>query len=311
MLASFLTTLLFSISAVTATRSVRILGSNAANLARLAIATAVLGAWAHICGGGLQGPALTVFILSGCIGFGIGDAALYAALPRIGSRLTVMLVQCLAAPLAAITEWLWLGTTLTLQQTTCSALILAGVAVALAPRSNETLSRRSAVVVGTLFGVLAAGGQAIGAVLSRKAYNLLEAAGENIDGMTAAYQRILGGVVIAALILTFSAKRSPRALEPALESSEAVALAPRRGGTARSASIYVLINAVAGPVAGVSCFQWALQTTPSGIVLPIVATTPLVIMPLARYMEGERIGLRSLTGGLLAVIGAVALALGH
>ncbi|MBA2271922.1 MAG: hypothetical protein H0W20_15200 [Chthoniobacterales bacterium] len=41
----------------------------------------------------------------------------------------------------------------------------------------------------------------------------------------------------------------------------------------------------------------------SGIVLPIVATTPLVIMPVSRHTEGEGIGVR----GLFAVIRAVAL----
>ena len=47
------------------------------------------------------------------VGFGLGDWALFEALPRIGSGLTVLLAQCLAAPIAAITEWLWLGTEMT------------------------------------------------------------------------------------------------------------------------------------------------------------------------------------------------------
>jgi len=52
-----------------------------------------------------------------------------------------------------------------------------------------------------------------------------------------------------------------------------------------------------------------LFTTPSGIVLPIVATTPLVIVPLAYWIEGERPTRRSLVGGVVAVVGAVALTL--
>jgi hypothetical protein len=35
-------------------------------------------------------------------------------------------------------------------------------------------------------------------------------------------------------------------------------------------------HVLTGPTLGVTCFQWALATTPSGIVLPIVALTPLV-----------------------------------
>jgi drug/metabolite transporter (DMT)-like permease len=70
-----------------------------------------------------------------------------------------------------------------------------------------------------------------------------------------------------------------------------------------------VVNAVCGPVIGVSCYQWALATTPSGLVLPIVATTPLVIVPFSYLIEGERPSRRSLVGGAIAVSGAVALTL--
>ena len=49
-------------------------------------------------------------MLSGIIGMGIGDLGVYAALPLLGSRITVLMTQCLAAPIAAVGEWLWLGT---------------------------------------------------------------------------------------------------------------------------------------------------------------------------------------------------------
>jgi len=44
-------------------------------------------------------------------------------------------------------------------------------------------------------------------------------------------------------------------------------------------------------------------------VLPIVATTPLVIIPFSYLLEGERPSVRSLAGGAVAVAGAVALTL--
>ncbi|MFA5264632.1 MAG: hypothetical protein WC378_12495 [Opitutaceae bacterium] len=52
-----------------------------------------------------------------------------------------------------------------------------------------------------------------------------------------------------------------------------------------------------------------LFTTPSAIVLPIVACTPLVIVPLSYWIEGEHPTKRSLLGGVVAVGGAIALAL--
>jgi drug/metabolite transporter (DMT)-like permease len=57
----------------------------------------------------------------------------------------------------------------------------------------------------------------------------------------------------------------------------------------------------------VTCYQWALKTTPSGLVLAIVATTPLVVIPFASIVEGEKIEPRSVAGGVIAVAGAVLL----
>ena len=58
-----------------------------------------------------------------------------------------------------------------------------------------------------------------------------------------------------------------------------------------------------------SCYQWALRDQPTGVVLPIVAITPIVIIPFARVLEAERPTTRSLIGGGIAVGGVIALAL--
>jgi drug/metabolite transporter (DMT)-like permease len=43
--------------------------------------------------------------------------------------------------------------------------------------------------------------------------------------------------------------------------------------------------------------------------MSIVALTPLTVIPLARVFEGERITLRSLLGGAIAVAGVICLTL--
>jgi len=70
---------------------------------------------------------------------------------------------------------------------------------------------------------------------------------------------------------------------------------------------WMLANGLAGPVLGVGCYQWALATTPSGIVLPIAATAPLLSIPIAFWLEGDRPSRRAMGGGILAVAGCVAL----
>ena len=83
-----MTTVLFSISAVCAQRTSTVLGGVEANFRRIVLATLLLAAWAHIFGQGIAGHAFPLFLWSGLLGFGLGDIALYQALPRLGSRLS-------------------------------------------------------------------------------------------------------------------------------------------------------------------------------------------------------------------------------
>src|SRR5687767_3947181 len=198
MLASALTTIFFSISVLCGARSAQVVGSQAANLGRITLATVLLAIWAHGFGAGLGGPSLSWFFLSGVIGFGLGDMALFGALPRIGPRLAILLTQCLAAPIAAFAEWSWLGTKLHASDMVCAAVVLIGVVIALAPDHGMAVTRR-VFWIGVLCGVGSAVGQAGGAVLSRKAYDVADFANFPIDGGSAAYQRIIGGVLMTVL----------------------------------------------------------------------------------------------------------------
>ena len=55
--------------------------------------------------------------------------------------------------------------------------------------------------------------------------------------------------------------------------------------------------------------QWALERTPTGIVLAIIATTPILVILLALIFELERPSRHSLVGGGVAVAGVVGLTL--
>jgi drug/metabolite transporter (DMT)-like permease len=298
MVAAFLTTLFFSLSTIFANRSLRAVGATRANLGRLLFAALVLGAYAHLFGGGVGGAGRDWLLLSGVIGMGLGDLAVFAALPLLGSRLTVLMTQCLAAPLAIVAEWLWLGTVLTGTQLLWGFVILGGVLVALLP-SRSSPPKVTIRPIGFLFGFLAACGQGFGAVVSRKGNALAALAGEPIDGLTAAYQRILGGLAITLIWLAARALLSAKPSVPT----------PPEPAPPWRAYLWIPANAGCGAIIGVSCYQWSLATTPSGIVLPIVACTPLVIIPLSYWLENERPTRRSLLGGIIAVAGCIALAL--
>lgn len=297
MVASLLTALFFALSMVFASRSARLFGGAIANLARMTVALVLLGIWAHGFGAGLHGASLPWFVVSGVVGFGFGDIALFLALTRLGPRLTALLAQCLAAPFGALIEYLWLGTVVRAPQLICGAIILFGVAIAIAPPKGDVhWESKANWWLGTLFGALAALGQAGGAVLSRKAYGIAHATMTPIDGGTAAYQRMIGGLITAGIFygILFLGKRSREKMaKPAVN---------RAGGW-----IWILLHASTGPTLGVGCFQWALSSTASGVVLPIVATTPVLTIPFAYLINKDKPSLRSILGGIIAVAGTIAL----
>ena len=239
-----------------------------------------------------------MFFWSGVVGFGIGDLALYQALPRLGSRLTLLLVHCVAAPSAAFAEWLWIQTVLTLPQMACIACILLGVVVALLPERKDS-SATSVNLTGVIYGTIAALGQGIGAAMSRLAYDINAKEGLAIDGLTAAYQRILGGLLLAWIAVCVMRWLRKPANKPVQSESNKPSL--------RKAAPWIVGTALAGPSLGVGCYQWALESTPSGLVLPVVATTPLMVIPLSAWMEGDRPTKRSIAGGLIAVLGVILL----
>jgi drug/metabolite transporter (DMT)-like permease len=301
MLAAFLSTILFSVSVICGHQSAKLIGGTEANFWRLAAATTFLGIWAYADGIGLGGESFPMFLLSGLIGIGIGDVALFQTLPRLGSRLSLLLIQCLSAPIAALIEWSWLGTPLTTQQVAWGVTILIGVGIALSPGKHLKLSR-TGLFIGIGFAVLSALGNAFGAVLSRKAYAIAHANGEMVSGHDAAFQRIVGGLVIAAIsVLVVKRNWIKTAGTQTAQSLENI-----RGKWIRVWP-WVLANSLAGQTLGVTCMQRALEHTPTGLVLSITATTPIVVMPLAYMFEHEKPTRRSIVGGAIAVAGVILL----
>ena len=279
-------TLLFcAVTPVFANRAAHLLGSLRANFFRLLVAVVLLGTWAHLAGRGVGGAAFGWFVLGGVVGFGIGGVAMFQSLPRLGSNLSTLIVQCVSAVVAAGVEWTWLGTRLTPAQLGCAAVTLTGVAIGLRPRSLPRVLPAE-WAAGLAWAVVSAAGQGVGAVISRKAFAVAAAAQDKIDPGSAAYQRALGGVAVAALVLVMAMQWWPE----------------RRRAQGR-AWPWVLGNALTGPVLGVTCFQWALRSTPAGIVQPIVAAAPLLTIPFAALSEGAHPRVTYYLGAGLAVAG--------
>ncbi len=297
MSSAVLTAFLFALSAIFGARSVRVFGALTANLGRVVVALVLLGFWAFAFGKGVAGAGFSWFLLSGCIGFGFGDMALFGALSRVGPRLAILLTQCLAGPVAGLAEWIWLGQKIPPTEIAFAMVILAGVAAAIRPEGEMRV--RPHFWAGIGFGVLSAIGQGIGAVVSRKAALVNLLAVTPVDGGTAAFQRMLGGFAVTALFILTRRNRSRIGI-----------MAPETGRL-RPGWHFILLNGLVGPSIGVGFYQFSLSTTPSAIVLAIVATSPVIVMLIQYFLGEEKPGKISIAGALLAVAGAIALAWGQ
>jgi drug/metabolite transporter (DMT)-like permease len=301
MLAALLTTLLFATSAVCGFRTAKQIGGIEANFWRITLATIFLTGWAFTFGSGFAG-APGWFMLSGLFGIGLGDTAYFQSLLRLGTRRTVLLCQCLTAPFSALVEWVWLGNRLHLAEIACIAVILAGVVIVLAPDDHLKISPRDwkIGVTACVFGAIAA---AFANVIIRKAFEVAHADGIDPDAGTTGYQRMIGGFWIPAIALFVFKGRSAHEHGGLMEE--------RTFRVARDKWSrlwpWLLVNALAGQTLGVTCMQWALKTTPAGIVAAIIATTPIILLPMTRFLENEKITHRSLLGALTAVIGVIGL----
>ncbi len=286
---ALLTAILWSFSGICSARSGRLLGVLRVNRARLFIALLGLGATAWCLDRGWTGAGWAWFVLSGVVGLGMGDISMYAAYRHLGARLTILMTQALAVPGAWLAEWWWLGGDPQLHRIPWAALIMVGLAVALWPTTGETVSpdRRR----GLLFGIGSAAGLAVAAVLSKRGY----AEGGNIDGLGAAVLRNAGGFGMMVLIWPLE---------------RLIARARRQLGVEerppwQRAMPWLIGAAVFGPGIGVVCYQSALEVAPSGAVQAVVATTPVLIIPLAWLIDGDRPTVRSLLGAVVAVAGVI------
>lgn len=300
MLAAILTTFCFALSATSGQRIALYLGSLRANFYRLLISCLILGLIVWIAFPESLAPkTFAWFFFSGLIGFGIGDVALYLAYERIGSRRTILLTFCLAPLFAATTEWLWLGHVIPPPQLGAAAIILAGVAMVVWSRPVDNLQRRGQFGFGLICGIIAGFGQGCGAAISRKAHLVELETGVTVNGISEAFQRVVPGLLVAFVAAIIWRKMRP-GFHPNLKWDRK---------TRRTLGFWMFGAALFGPVIGVSFFQLALESMPSGLVLAVISLTPILLIPLAWVFENDRPTIWAILGGIVAVAGVITLQL--
>jgi drug/metabolite transporter (DMT)-like permease len=289
-IAALLTSLLFSFSAVIFTQASRRVGSLITNRVRLIIALIYLLMINLI----LFGQPLPVgagierwvwLSLSGVIGLALGDMFLFRTYEHIGARLG-MLLMSLAPVISALLAWLLFGETLRPGQIAGMAITLSGIAWVVSTRPTENSNQPRVDGRGLLFGVLAAAGQAVGLVLSKR-------------GMVGDFSPFAANAIrmLAAMgvfwLMTFAQ----------CQAGETIAAVRHN----RSALKLIAIGSFIGPVLGVSASLLAVQHAEVGVASTLMALPPVFLLPLSYFIFKERFGWQTVAGTIVAMVGVALL----
>lgn len=69
----------------------------------------------------------------------------------------------------------------------------------------------------------------------------------------------------------------------------------------------LMIGAVLGPVVGVWCSLVAVDQTAAGTAFTLMSLTPIFMLPLARWIDREKLSWRAIVGAVVAVGGVAIL----
>lgn len=286
-MAAFASALVWGAATVLFTLAIRRGGKieNAVFLKNL-IGAVLLGALAWFggesWGGGEAGPGdLSWLVLSGFLGLALGDFFYFLALTRIGVARTLILLQ-LVPVVTAVLAWIFLSETLTTGQCMGAFLVVGGGILARSPKSKrkrtDGLGYAAAFLCVVLFAVA----------------NLLTHYGMTDTGvLTAASWRLAAGA-LGAVGIGFARRQGLQILASAFQ--------PK---TWR----FFFLPSLFGTCLGMALFTAGLKFAKQGVAASLAAATPLVSIPLAFWILGEKPDKRSWVGAILVLIGVSVMAI--
>lgn len=280
-LASLLTAVCWTLSAIFFEKAGRRVGSLSVNILRLFLGILFLGTTTLFTRGMFfpmdATPYNWVWLgISGIIGFFLGDLFLFKSYTIIGSR-TSQLVMSLAPMLTAATGWFFLDEILSPKSILGIVVSVSGIMIAVAGKGLKL----NVPLRGFLYALGGAAGQALGLILSKKGMG-------DYDAVAATQIRAIFGFFSFVLLVTFLNRwrRVFRAVQD---------------GTSLKA---ITVGTVFGPFIGVALSLYAVQHTETGIASTLMALVPIFIIIPTALMFKEKVTARQVIGAVISIAGA-------
>ncbi len=227
-------------------------------------------------------------LLSGLVGYVIGDFCLFQCYIIIGSRFG-QLFMTLAPLAAALMAWLTLGQQMNWMSVLAMLVTLVGIGISVLGRGEHHRLSLKLPLNGVLFAIGAAICQGVGLVLSKIGMDhyATGAIPEWLIPFSANFIRCIAGIIGFSLLLYFR-----EGFKPLRE-----ALHDRKGMTVATATT------IFGPFVGVGFSLMAVQYTGAGIASTLMALTPIIIILPSYWLFHEKITWKAVLGALISVVG--------
>ena len=227
-------------------------------------------------------------LLSGLVGYVIGDFCLFQCYIIIGSRYG-QLFMTLAPLSAALMAWVTLGQQMTMMSIVAMLVTLTGIGISVIGRGEHHKVSLKLPTNGVLFAVGAAVYQGVGLVLSKIGMDHYQTTDmpEWLIPFSANFFRCVAGIIGFMLLLYWREGFAPLR----------TAMYDRKGLTVATATT------IFGPFVGVGFSLMAVQYTDAGIASTLMAMTPVIILLPSYWLFGQKITWRSVLGALISVVG--------
>jgi drug/metabolite transporter (DMT)-like permease len=224
--------------------------------------------------------------ISGCIGLVFGDTFLFKSFHVNGARIS-MLIMSLAPAISAILAYIILGEMLSVWGIVGIIVTTAGIVLVVVSNQQSEYTKVKLTRNGLLYGFLGALGQGAGLVFARLAF--VEG---DINGFVATFVRIAASLVVL-LPLTLMTGRIKNPIGVFWNDKRALML--------------TIGGAIFGPYLGITFSLIAIMYTKVGIAATLIATVPILMLPLVRFIYKERLSWHAIVGACVAVGGVAIL----
>ena len=269
------------------------LGNLTLNVLRMALALLFGAVMSWIVTGsplpsGVTPEACWWMLLSGLVGYVIGDFCLFQCYIIIGSRYG-QLFMTLAPLAAALTAWVALRQQMTPMSIVAMMVTLCGIGISVLGRGEHHRVSLKLPLNGVLYAIGAALCQGVGLVLSKIGMDCYQTDAEEawLVPFSANFLRCVAGIIGFSLMLYFREGFSP--LREALHDAKGM-------GVATATTVF-------GPFVGVGFSLMAVQYTSAGIASTLMALTPIIIILPSYWLFGQKITWKAVAGAVISVIG--------